>query len=57
MNKELIIDIRRMIDICCLLLMSGSFIRTFIFNDQEWLGAMFLSVVVLCMFPRKETKR
>ena len=57
MDKQLILDIRRMIDICCLLLMSGSFIRTFVFNDQEWLGAMFLSVVILCMFPRKETKK
>ena len=54
MDKQLILDIRRMIDISCLLLMSGSFIQTFVFNNQEWLGAMLLSVVILCLFPRKE---
>lgn len=54
MDKQLILDIRRMIDISCLLLMGGSFIQTFVFNNQEWLGAMFLSVVILCLFPRKE---
>lgn len=57
MDKRLLLDIRRMVDISCLLLMSGSFIRTFVFNDQCWFGAMFLSVVILCLFPRKETKR
>lgn len=57
MGRELILDLRRMIDISCLLLMSGSFIRTFVFNDQEWFGAMFLSVVILCLFPRKRAKR
>lgn len=54
MDKQLILDIRRMIDISCLLLMGGSFIQTFVFNNQEWLVAMFLSVVILCLFPRKE---
>lgn len=51
MDKKLQRDFIRLIILGCLLIVIGSFIRVFIFDDQQWFGAMLLCLTIGCLLP------
>lgn len=53
MDEKLQRDLIRLVVIGCLLITVGSFIRVFIFDDQQWFGAMLLCLTIGCLLPHK----
>ena len=51
MDEKLQRDLIRLVVIGCLLIVLGSFIRVFIFDDQQWFGAMLLCLTIGCLLP------
>lgn len=46
-------DILRMIRLGSIVLLLGSFIRLFLFNDSDWFAAMVVSIVFITLLPTK----
>ncbi len=46
-------DILRMIRLGSIVLLLGSFIRLFWFNDSDWFTAMVISIVLITLLPTK----
>lgn len=46
-------DILRMIRLGSIVLLLGSFIRLFWFNDSDWFAAMVISIVLITLLPTK----
>lgn len=48
-------DILRMIRLGSIVLLLGSFIRLFWFNDSDWFAAMVMSIMSITLLPTKLT--
>lgn len=48
-------DILRMIRLGSIVLLLGSFIRLFWFNDADWFAAMVISIMSITLLPTKLT--
>lgn len=46
-------DILRMIRLGSIVLLLGSFIRLFWFNDSDWFAAMVMSIMSITLLPTK----
>lgn len=46
-------DVLRMIRLGSIVLLLGSFLRTFWFNDSSWVAALVLSIVFIVLLPTK----
>lgn len=46
-------DILRMIRLGSVVLLLGSFIRLFWFNDSDWFAAIVVSIVLITLLPTK----
>ena len=50
-------DILRMIRLGSIVLLLGSFIRLFWFNDSDWFAAMVVSIMSITLLPTKLDKQ
>lgn len=50
-------DILRMIRLGSVVLLLGSFIRLFWFNDSDWFAAMVMSIMSITLLPTKLDKQ
>lgn len=48
-------DILSMIQLGSIVLLLGSFIRLFWFNDSDWFAAMVISIISITLLPTKLT--
>lgn len=48
-------DILSMIQLGSIVLLLGSFIRLFWFNDSDWFAAMVISIMLITLLPTKLT--